>query len=134
MPHDLYIEINHEEVLVLNDSEEEGDVEQKNDVQEVFEATPVYCYRRYLTGTTQVEIGFDPDKVDKVHVVFVKYSQKDQEQWVPRWAIAEIVPSRRCAKGIATEIDEGEWPHDGPWLRENCVIDSVEIYSLEIED
>jgi hypothetical protein len=137
MPYDLFVEIRHEEVLVIDHGAEIENEEDEDELvtQEAFDATPVYCYRRQLEGTTQVQIGFDPENYNVVHIVFIKYCEVDgQNNAYLRWAIAEILPSRRSAKIVAEEIENNEWRGDGPWMHDNCDIEEVEIYSLGVED
>ena len=133
MPYDLYIEIQHDDIYLLDDNDEDGD--ETPQLQEIFEATPVYCYRNPLYGTTKIQVGFDPYAVSSIHIVFVRYSEFDEGNNASlRWSIAQVVPSRRCAKSIAEEIDDGEWAGEGPWMRPNCQVEGVDIYSLGIED
>src|SRR5687768_8427696 len=134
MKWDLYIEIRHDDAYLLTESmEEEEEVAEESQPQEFLEATPIWIYRQPEYDCTKIEVDYDPSFYNFLHVVFVEYSVvNDDGSTMLRWDISAVENSRRGAKSIAEEIESGKRP--GPWDHCNGFIETVEIYSLGIED
>ncbi len=137
----VYVEIKHDDVLTFTDEEGELEFSEDGDMEEIFEATPVWIYLTPIQDSVKVDVNFNPKPIyeafqfHQLHVVFVRYVLvTDDGNPMPRWEIATICETRREAKQIAEAIEEDVYTKDPIWKQGNSYIEDIEVYSLGVEN
>ncbi len=116
MPHELYLELQQDDILIMNGDEE--DPEEGASLEDAVEAIPLYFYRLPLNGAVKLDIDFDPTPYNTLHLLFARYFETLPDGTnIPNW-----------------EIEEGTKPCDKEWFNKNVTIEDIEIYSLPVED
>ena len=92
---------------------------------------PLYLYREPIDGAMAIEIGFNPEGHDKLHIVVVRFTDEDHFSGGPTtdWLIRDIFPTRREAREMEFKIQSREDERTS-----KIDVDEVLVETLFVED
>lgn len=97
---------------------------------------PVYCYRRPMNGCLKIDVDFELEDVDRVHMVVVRYRSKNYDEDVSgRWQIVKTCRTRREAKTVESIISDEDYdPVANGMDWKPGSIEDIHVFTLFVED
>jgi hypothetical protein len=137
----VYIEFEQDDVFIMSEDTSDPDeqliYEDESFVSEGSYFTPKAAYRQHIPHGLELNVDFDLENRHKLHLVVIHWFEAfgigDQNP-LYKWHIVEVCKTRREAVLTKYQIESGDFKDDDPWLEENCTIEDVKVYSLDLED
>jgi hypothetical protein len=139
----LYLEY-HEEVVVTLDFgsmeekdeedfefKEEEDEEKEPEEKEGLFFAPHCLFRNPIPEGYEINVDFDTEEYKKLSIVIGRYTK---DNLYGNWSVLKVTKTRREALAVQYDIINGEYNEfDKPWEYDGK-LDSVDVYSIDLEN
>lgn len=133
---DIEIGVADEDLLSRDIEDDDVDPYEVREGDEHVLFKPLCLYRNALSGTVTIDIDLeDIDDLKKLHIVVARYARSNEANITSgQWEIVKVCKTRREAKEVEFSIEDDSYEGDKVWEQHGCVLEYIDIYSVDLED